>query len=140
MFILGNRIRVSERESVKLKAELEKAKAQTLAHQETAEVLNTERGTLKSQVKKLETGLKAKDDCLSALEKERDELLQENRGPPITGFEHFRKRVALAFGDAQDWTMVKILDDEETTACPTDGQAASMDEEATIPSTDNEAS
>uniref|UniRef100_A0A2N9IZ19 Transposase (putative) gypsy type domain-containing protein n=1 Tax=Fagus sylvatica TaxID=28930 RepID=A0A2N9IZ19_FAGSY len=163
MFILGNRVRVSERESVKLKVELEKAKAQTLAHQETAEVLNVERGTLKSQVKKLETDLKAKDDRLSALKKERDELL--------------RKTVGL---QQQDWTMVKIINDEETTVAeedseeeeegddvqskeqvaipsdvpsalpsndqgggltsgPTDGQAASMDEEATIPSTDNEA-
>uniref|UniRef100_A0A2N9FI70 Transposase (putative) gypsy type domain-containing protein n=1 Tax=Fagus sylvatica TaxID=28930 RepID=A0A2N9FI70_FAGSY len=164
---------------------------------------------LKSQVKKLETDLKAKDDHLSALEKERDELLRKTVGLQqqvlnaretavnefktseefeddtrryyVAGFEHFRKRVALAFGDAQDWTMVKILDDEETTVVeedsgeeeegddvqskehvaippdvpsalpsndqgggltsgPTDGQAASMDEEATIPSTDNEAS
>uniref|UniRef100_A0A2N9ESP7 Reverse transcriptase domain-containing protein n=1 Tax=Fagus sylvatica TaxID=28930 RepID=A0A2N9ESP7_FAGSY len=209
MFILSNRVRVSEHESVKLKAKLEKAKAQTLAHQETAEVLNAERGILKSQVKKLETDLKAKDDHLSALEKERDELLRKTVGLQqqvlnaretavnefktseefeddtrryyVAGFEHFRKRVALAFGDAQDWTMVKILDDEETTVVeedsgeeeegddvqskehvaippdvpsalpsndqgggltsgPTDGQAASMDEEATIPSTDNEAS
>ena len=209
MFIVGNRIIVSERESVMLKAELEKAKAQTLAHQETAEVLNAERGTLKSQVKKLETDLKAKDDRLSALEKEHDELLEKTVGLQqqvlnaretavnefktseefeddtrryyVAGFEHFRKRVALAFGDAQNWTMVKILDDEETivveedngeeeegddveskehvaippdvpsalpsndqggglTSGPTDGQAASIDEEATIPSTDNEAS
>uniref|UniRef100_A0A2N9E4V4 Uncharacterized protein n=1 Tax=Fagus sylvatica TaxID=28930 RepID=A0A2N9E4V4_FAGSY len=209
MFILGNRIRVSERKSVKFKAELEKAKAQTLAHQKAAEVLNVERGTLKSQVKKLESDLKAKDDHLFALEKERDELLwktvglqqqvlnaretavnefktseefeDDTRRYYVAGFEHFRKRVALAFGDAQDWTMVKILDDEETTVVeedsgeeeegddvqskehvaippdvpsalpsndqgggltsgPTDGQAASMDEEATIPSTDNEAS
>jgi vacuolar-type H+-ATPase subunit I/STV1 len=198
MFILGNQVRVSERESVKLKAELEKAKAQTLAHQETAEVLNAERGTPKSQVKKLETDLKAKDDRLSALEKERDELLRKTVGLQqqvlnawetavnefktseefeddtrcyyVAGFEHFRKRVALTFGDAQDWAMVKIIDDEETTVAeedseeeeegddvqskeqvaipldvpfalpindqgggpasgPTDGQAASMDEE-----------
>ena len=130
MFILGNRVRVSQRESVKLKAELEKAKAKTLTHQETAEVLNAERGTLKSQVKKLETDLKAKDDHLSVLEKERDELLRKTMGLQqqvlnaremavnefkaseefeddtrryyVAGFEHFRKRVALAFGDTQD--------------------------------------
>jgi hypothetical protein len=209
MFILGNQIRVSERKSVKFKVELEKAKAQTLAHQDAADVLNAERGTLKSQVKKLESDLKAKDDRLSALEKERDELLwktvglqqqvlnaqetavnefktseefeDDTRRYYVAGFEHFRKRVALTFGDAQDWTTMKILDDEETTVVekdsgeeeegddiqskehvvispdvpsalpsndqgggltsgPTDGQATSMDEEATIPSTDNEAS
>jgi ABC-type multidrug transport system fused ATPase/permease subunit len=209
VFILGNRVRALEREFTKLKADLEKAKAQTLAHQETAEVLNAERGTLKSQVKKLETNLKAKDDHLSALEKEREELSRKTIGLQqqvlnaretavnefktseefeddtrryyVAGFEHFRKRVALAFGDVQDWAMVKIIDDEETTVAeedsegeeegddvqskeqvaippdvpsalpindpdgglasgPTDGQAAPMDEEATVPSTDNEAS
>ena len=150
MFILGNRVRVSQRESVKLKAELEKAKAQTLAHQETAEVFNAERGALKSQVKKLETDLKAKDDRLFVLEKERDELLQKTVGLQqqvlnaretavnefktseefendihryyVVGFEHFRKRVALAFGDAQDWAMVKIIDDEETTIAEGDSK------------------
>uniref|UniRef100_A0A2N9G3S8 Uncharacterized protein n=1 Tax=Fagus sylvatica TaxID=28930 RepID=A0A2N9G3S8_FAGSY len=150
MFILGNRVRVSQRESVKLKAELEKAKAQTLAHQETAEVFNAERGTLKSQVKKLETNLKAKDDRLSVLEKERDELLRKTVGLQqqvlnaretavnefktseefeddtrcyyVVGFEHFRKRVALAFGDAQDWAMGKIINDEETTIAKGDSE------------------
>ena len=208
MFVVGNRIRSSERESVKLKAKVEKAKSQALAHQETAEVLNAERGTLKGQVKKLETDLKTKDDHLSALEKECDELLRktvglqqqvlnaretainefktseefedETRRYYVASFEHFKKRAAFAFGDAHDWTMVKILDDEETTAVeednreeeegndvqskecvatppnvpfafpssdqgdgltagPTGGQTTSMDEQATLPSTDNEA-
>jgi hypothetical protein len=209
VFILGNRVRMSARESAKLKADLKKAKAQSSAHQEAMEVLNAERGTLKNQVKKLETDLKAKDDRLSTLEKERDELLRKTVGLQqqvlnaretavnefktseefeddtrryyVAGFEHFRKRVALAFGNAHDWALVKIIDDDETTVAeedsegeeegddvqskeqvtlppdvpsalpvddqgddpapgPTDGQAASKDEEATIPSTDNEAS
>ncbi len=143
MFIVGNRLRSSERESTKLKAELEKAKAQTLAHQETVEVLNAKRGTLKGQVKKLETDLKTKDNRLSVLEKERDDLLRQievlqqevsnaretvvlgfkasedyenaTRRFYVVGFEHFRKRVALTFGDVQDWLMVKMFDDEDTT-------------------------
>uniref|UniRef100_A0A2N9GAD8 Uncharacterized protein n=1 Tax=Fagus sylvatica TaxID=28930 RepID=A0A2N9GAD8_FAGSY len=143
MFVLGNQVRSSERKSVKLKVELEKVKAQSLAHQKTAEVLNAKRGTLKAD-------LKAKDDRLSALEKERDELLRkivglqqqvlnaretavsefktsdefqdDTRRYYVAGFEHFRKRVALAFGDAQDWAMVKIFDDEETTVAEGDSE------------------
>jgi hypothetical protein len=199
---------MSARESAKLKADLEKANAQSSAHQEAMETLNAERGVLKSQVKKLETDLKAKDGRLSALEKERDELLRKTVGLQqqvlnaretavnefkaseefeddtrcyyVAGFEHFRKRVALAFGDAQDWTTMKIIDDEETTVAEGDSEeeeegddvqskeqvvippdvpsalpssdqsgglasgsagepAASLDEGATVPSTDKEA-
>uniref|UniRef100_A0A2N9I551 Uncharacterized protein n=1 Tax=Fagus sylvatica TaxID=28930 RepID=A0A2N9I551_FAGSY len=146
VFILGNRVRVSERESAKLKADLEKTKAQSLAHQEAMEVLNAERGTLK------------------------------NQASSTSG-----REVALAFRNAHDWALVKIIDDDETTVVeedsegeeegddvqskeqvtlppdvpsalpvddrgddpasgPTNGQAASKDEKATIPSIDNEAS
>jgi ABC-type multidrug transport system fused ATPase/permease subunit len=150
VFILGNRVRMSARESAKLKADLEKTKAQSSAHQEAMEVLNAERGTLKNQVKKLEIDLKAKDDRLSALEKERDELLRKTVGLQqqvlnaretavnefktseefeddtrryyVAGFEHFRKRVALAFGNAHDWALVKIIDDDETTVAEEDSE------------------
>jgi hypothetical protein len=150
VFVLGNRVRMSARESAKLKVDLEKVKAQSSAHQEAMETLNAERGVLKSQVKKLETDLKAKDDRLSALEKEHDELVQKTVGLQqqvlnaretavnefktseefeddtrryyVAGFEHFRKRVALAFGDAQDWATVKIIDDEETTIAEGDSE------------------
>uniref|UniRef100_A0A2N9J9B8 Transposase (putative) gypsy type domain-containing protein n=1 Tax=Fagus sylvatica TaxID=28930 RepID=A0A2N9J9B8_FAGSY len=207
VFVLGNRVRMSARESAKLKADLEKANAQSSANQEAMETLNAERGVLKSQMKKLETDLKAKDGRLSALEKERDELVRKTVGLQqqvlnaretavnefkaseefeddtrryyVAGFEHFRKRVALAFGDAHDWTTVKIIDDEETTMAEGDSEeeeegddvqskeqvaippdvpsvlpssdqsgglasgsagepAASLDEGATVPSTDKE--
>uniref|UniRef100_A0A2N9GVG6 Transposase (putative) gypsy type domain-containing protein n=1 Tax=Fagus sylvatica TaxID=28930 RepID=A0A2N9GVG6_FAGSY len=150
VFVLGNRVRMSARESAKLKADLEKTKAQSSAHQEAMETLNAERGTLKNQVKKLEIDLKAKDDRLSALEKERDELLRKTVGLQqqvlnaretavnefktseefeddtrryyVAGFEHFRKRVALAFGNTHDWALVKIIDDDETTVAEEDSE------------------
>ena len=150
MFIVGNRLRSSEDEYVKLRAELEEAKAQTLAHKKTTESLTAEKGSLRSQVKQLETNLKKRDDRLSILETKRDELLRKAKALQgeisnakemailefkaskdfqddthryyVAGFEHFRKRAALAFGGVQDWSLVKIFYDEDTTAVEGDNE------------------
>uniref|UniRef100_A0A2N9IK37 Transposase (putative) gypsy type domain-containing protein n=1 Tax=Fagus sylvatica TaxID=28930 RepID=A0A2N9IK37_FAGSY len=143
-FVLGNRLRLSRGELAKLKANLEEATAQAQAHKKAAEGLKAEKGSLRSQIKQLEADVRRKDELISALETGRDELLHKTealqgeisdaketavidykasedfqeatRRYYVAGFEHFRKRAALAFGSVQDWSTVKIFDDEETTA------------------------
>uniref|UniRef100_A0A2N9GS59 Transposase (putative) gypsy type domain-containing protein n=1 Tax=Fagus sylvatica TaxID=28930 RepID=A0A2N9GS59_FAGSY len=135
---------LSRGELAKLKANLEEATAQAQAHKKAAEGLKAEKGSLRSQIKQLEADVRRKDELISALETGRDELLHKTealqgeisdaketavidykasedfqeatRRYYVAGFEHFRKRAALAFGSVQDWSTVKIFDDEETTA------------------------
>jgi predicted RNase H-like nuclease (RuvC/YqgF family) len=142
MFVVGNRLRSSGSELKKLKANLEEATAQAQAHKKAAEGLKAEKGSLRSQVKQLKADVKRKDELISALETGRDELLHKTealqgeisdakemaiidfkasedfqevtRRYYVADFEHFRKRATLAFGDVQDWSIVKIFDDEET--------------------------
>uniref|UniRef100_A0A2N9J091 Transposase (putative) gypsy type domain-containing protein n=1 Tax=Fagus sylvatica TaxID=28930 RepID=A0A2N9J091_FAGSY len=120
MFVVGNRLRSSGSELKKLKANLEEATAQAQAHKKAAEGLKAEKGSLRSQVKQLEADVKRKDELISALEtghfKASEDFQEATRRYYVAGFEHFRKRAALAFGGAQDWSIVKIFDDEETTA------------------------
>uniref|UniRef100_A0A2N9IP19 Transposase (putative) gypsy type domain-containing protein n=1 Tax=Fagus sylvatica TaxID=28930 RepID=A0A2N9IP19_FAGSY len=179
-FVLGNRLRSSRGELAKLKANLEEATAQAQAHKKAAEGLKAEKGSLRSQIKQLEADVKRKDELISALETGRDELLHKTealqgeisdaketavidykasedfqeatRRYYVAGFEHFRKRAALAFGGVQDWSIVKIFDDEETTAVeegsedeegrrrgddsavgPVGGQAVSVDDQIDPP-------
>uniref|UniRef100_A0A2N9IY85 Transposase (putative) gypsy type domain-containing protein n=1 Tax=Fagus sylvatica TaxID=28930 RepID=A0A2N9IY85_FAGSY len=150
MFVVGNRLRSSGSELKKLKANLEEATAQAQAHKKAAEGLKAEKGSLRSQIKQLEADVKRKDELISALETGRDELLHKTealqgeisdakettvidfkasedfqeatRRYYVAGFEHFRKRAALAFGGVQDWSIVKIFDDEETTAVEEDSE------------------
>uniref|UniRef100_A0A2N9EQ80 Uncharacterized protein n=1 Tax=Fagus sylvatica TaxID=28930 RepID=A0A2N9EQ80_FAGSY len=150
MFVVGNRLRSSGSELAKLKANLEEAKAQALAHKKVTEGLNAEKGALRSQIKQLEADVRRKDELISALETGRDELLHKTEALQgeisnaketavidfkasedfqeatrrfyVAGFEHFRKRAALAFGDVHYWSMVKIFDDEEITAVEEDSE------------------
>uniref|UniRef100_A0A2N9GZE3 Transposase (putative) gypsy type domain-containing protein n=1 Tax=Fagus sylvatica TaxID=28930 RepID=A0A2N9GZE3_FAGSY len=140
VFVLGNRVRMSARESAKLKADLEKVKAQSSAHQEAMETLNAERGTLKSQVKKLETDLKAKDDRLSALEKERDELVRKTVGlqqqvlnaretavnefKTSEEFEDDTRRYYVAEGDSEEEEEGDDVQSKEQVAIPPDVPSA----------------
>uniref|UniRef100_A0A2N9IA58 Transposase (putative) gypsy type domain-containing protein n=1 Tax=Fagus sylvatica TaxID=28930 RepID=A0A2N9IA58_FAGSY len=150
MFVVGNRLRSLGSELAKLKANLEEAAAQAQAHKKVAEGLKAEKGSLRSQIKQLEADVKRKDELISALETGRDELLHKTEALQgeisdeketavidfkasedfqeatrrfyVAGFEHFRKRAALAFGGVQDWSMVKIFDDEETMAVEEDSE------------------
>ena len=58
-------------------------------------------------MKGLEADFQKKDDLLSSQD--------DTRRFYVGGFEHIRKRAALAFRSTQDWCMVKIFDDEVLT-------------------------
>ncbi len=65
-------------------------------------------------MKGLEADFRKKDDLLSS---------QDNTHRfYVGGFGHFKKGTALAFGCTQDWSAVKISDDEATTAMEEDSE------------------
>uniref|UniRef100_A0A2N9G2Q6 Uncharacterized protein n=1 Tax=Fagus sylvatica TaxID=28930 RepID=A0A2N9G2Q6_FAGSY len=137
MFIVGNRLCLSENKCVKLRAELEEVKAQALAHKKAAEGLSAKKGSLRSQVKQLEIDLKKRDNRLSTLETDSDKLLCKTeilQGKISSAKEMavLEKRAAFAFGGVQDWSLVKIFDDEDTTAV--EGDSEEEEEEGDIQS------
>ena len=65
-------------------------------------------------MKGLEANFRKKDDLLSSQD--------DTRRFYVGGFEHFKKGTAFAFGCTQDWSTVKISDDEATTAMEEDSE------------------
>uniref|UniRef100_A0A2N9G5D9 Transposase (putative) gypsy type domain-containing protein n=1 Tax=Fagus sylvatica TaxID=28930 RepID=A0A2N9G5D9_FAGSY len=153
-FVLGNRLRSSRGELAKLKANLEEATAQAQAHKKAAEGLKAEKGSLRSQIKQLEADVKRKDELISALETGRDELLHKTealqgeisdaketavidykasedfqeatRRYYVAGFEHFRKRAALAFGVRMK-REEDVVQSKERVATPSDVPSSTPD-------------
>jgi hypothetical protein len=137
---VGLKLSSSETELAKAKTGL----ARNVAHAKTIAGLKTERDDLRGQVKKLKTEVVENDNLLLLSEesckafsdqvkalweemknvglvavskfKSSDEFQDVTRRYYADGFEHFRKRVFLAFGNVQDWSLVKMFDnDDETT-------------------------
>uniref|UniRef100_A0A2N9E2M7 Uncharacterized protein n=1 Tax=Fagus sylvatica TaxID=28930 RepID=A0A2N9E2M7_FAGSY len=69
----------------------------------------------KSQVKKLKAEAVEKGDLLMASEESCKAFSDQDvtRRYYAGGCEHFRKRVSLAFGNSQDWSLVKMFDDND---------------------------
>uniref|UniRef100_A0A2N9H3F0 Transposase (putative) gypsy type domain-containing protein n=1 Tax=Fagus sylvatica TaxID=28930 RepID=A0A2N9H3F0_FAGSY len=108
---VGLKLSSSETELAKAKTGL----ARNVAHAKTIAGLKTERDDLRGQVKKLKTEVNVGLVAISKF-KSSDEFQDVTRRYYADGFEHFRKRVFLAFGNVQDWSLVKMFDnDDETT-------------------------
>ena len=108
MFVVGLRSHLSEDEYVKFRARLDQAQIKIVANEKTMEDFHAERDFEETGEGFGSRFFRKKDDLLSSED--------DTRRFYVRGFEHFKKRTALAFGCTQDWSMVKISDDEATTA------------------------